>query len=110
MHIAFTAMGCSQEEQCGGISRSAASNPKVLNQVKIEFRHCAFAEPSPSEYTDAYWKFLSVMSQDKIAVAIKGDNCILNYGFRLFKKNEKIVSQHQYIRQKLRTWQAFIGS
>ncbi|XP_045897896.1 uncharacterized protein LOC123965420 [Micropterus dolomieu] len=63
---------------------------------------CAFAEPSPSEYTDAYWKFLSVMSQDKIAVAIKGDHCILNYGFRLFKKNEKIVSQHQYIRQKLR--------
>ncbi|XP_052456360.1 uncharacterized protein LOC128016052 isoform X26 [Carassius gibelio] len=63
---------------------------------------CAFAEPSPSEYTDAYWKFLSVMIQDKIAVAIKGDNCILNYGFRLFKKNEKIVSQHQYIRQKLR--------
>ncbi|XP_039537928.1 uncharacterized protein LOC120486138 isoform X3 [Pimephales promelas] len=63
---------------------------------------CAFAEPSPSEYTDAYWKFLSVMIQDEITVAIKGDNCILNYGFRLFKKNEKIVSQHQYIRQKLR--------
>ncbi|CAM4652766.1 unnamed protein product [Leuciscus chuanchicus] len=63
---------------------------------------CAFTEPSPSEYTDAYWKFSSVMIQDKIAVAIKGDNCILNYGFRLFKKNEKIVSQHQYIRQKLK--------
>ncbi|XP_039512614.1 uncharacterized protein LOC120468036 [Pimephales promelas] len=55
-----------------------------------------------SKYTDAYWKFLSVMIQDEITVAIKGDNCILNYGFRLFKKNEKIVSQHQYIRQKLR--------
>jgi len=61
---------------------------------------CAFAEPSPSEYTDAYWKFLCVMNENQIA--IKGDHCILDYGFRLFKKNEKIVSQHQYIRQKLR--------
>ncbi|XP_038147926.1 uncharacterized protein LOC119787925 isoform X2 [Cyprinodon tularosa] len=63
---------------------------------------CAFAETAPKEYTDAYWKFLSVMNQDQIAFAIKGDSCILNYGFRLFKKNEKIVSQHSYIRQKLR--------
>lgn len=26
----------------------------------------------------------------------------LEYGYRLFKKNEKVVSQHQYIRQQLR--------
>lgn len=63
---------------------------------------CAFAEPAPLEFTDAYWNFLSVMNQDQIAVAIKGDHCILNYGFRLFKKSEKMISQHQYLRQKLR--------
>ncbi|KAF7199398.1 AF4/FMR2 family member 1-like, partial [Nothobranchius furzeri] len=40
LHIVFTAMGCSPEERCGGISRSVASNPKVLNQVKLEFKHC----------------------------------------------------------------------
>ena len=43
LHIAFTAMGCSQEERCGGISRFAASNPKVLNQVKLEFKHCVLS-------------------------------------------------------------------
>ncbi|XP_034565550.1 uncharacterized protein LOC117831136 isoform X1 [Notolabrus celidotus] len=63
---------------------------------------CAFAEPAPPGFNDAYWKFLSVMNQDKITVAIKEDRCILEYGYRLFKKNEKTVSQHQYIRQKLR--------
>lgn len=62
---------------------------------------CAFAEPTPPWFNDAYWKFPSVMNQDQI-VAIKGDQCILDYGFRLFKKNPKIVSQQQYIRQKLR--------
>nr|XP_043874457.1 uncharacterized protein LOC122764223 isoform X2 [Solea senegalensis] len=63
---------------------------------------CAFAEPAPPGFNDAYWKFLSVMNQDRIAVAIKEDRCILEYGYRLFRKNEKVVSQHQYIRQKLR--------
>jgi hypothetical protein len=63
---------------------------------------CAFAEPAPAGFNDAYWKFLSIMNQDMIAVAIKEDRCILEYGYRLFKKNEKIVSHHQYIRQKLR--------
>ncbi|KAG7527120.1 hypothetical protein JOB18_049555 [Solea senegalensis] len=62
---------------------------------------CAFAEPAPPGSNDAYWKFLSVMTQDRVAVAIKEDRCILEYGYRLFRKNEKIVSQ-QYIRQKLR--------
>nr|XP_043873422.1 uncharacterized protein LOC122762290 isoform X7 [Solea senegalensis] len=63
---------------------------------------CAFAEPAPPGFNDAYWKFLSVMNQDRIAVAIKEARCILEYGYRLFRKNEKVVSQHQYIRQKLR--------
>lgn len=63
---------------------------------------CAFAEPAPPGFNDAYWKFLSVMNQDRITVVIKEDRCLLEYGYRLFKKNEKIVSQHQYIRQKLR--------
>ncbi|XP_067357520.1 uncharacterized protein [Channa argus] len=63
---------------------------------------CAFAEPVPPGLSEAYWKFLSDMNQDKIAVAVKEDNCILQYGYRLFMKNEKVISQHQYIRQKLR--------
>ncbi|XP_041841745.1 uncharacterized protein LOC121654512 isoform X2 [Melanotaenia boesemani] len=63
---------------------------------------CAFAEPVPSGFSDAYWRFLSCMNQDKIAVAIKEDPCILEYGYRLFSKNERVISQHQYIRQKLR--------
>ena len=63
---------------------------------------CAFAEPAPSGFSDAYWKFLSEMNQDKIAIAIKEHKCILEYGFRLFNRNEKVTSQHQYIRQKLR--------
>ncbi|KTF92489.1 hypothetical protein cypCar_00049226, partial [Cyprinus carpio] len=63
---------------------------------------CAFAEPAPSGFSDAYWKFLSGMNQDEVAVAIKEDRCILEYGYRQFRKNEYVISQHQYIRQKLR--------
>jgi len=63
---------------------------------------CAFAEPAPIGFSDAYWKFLSGMNQDEVAVAIKEDRCILEYGYRQFRKNEYVISQHQYIRQKLR--------
>ncbi|XP_073694436.1 uncharacterized protein [Garra rufa] len=63
---------------------------------------CAFAEPAPTGLSDTYWKFLNEMNQDEVAVAIKEDRCILEYGFRLFNKNENVISQHQYIRQKLR--------
>lgn len=42
---------------------------------------CAFAEPTPSGFSDAYWKFLTKMNQDNIAVAIKQDLCILDYGY-----------------------------
>ncbi|XP_070401964.1 uncharacterized protein [Nothobranchius furzeri] len=63
---------------------------------------CAFAEAVPLGFSDAYWRFLSNLIQDKITLAIKQDHCILDYGYRLFKKNEKLVNQHQYIRQKLR--------
>lgn len=42
------------------------------------------------------------MNQDEVAVAIKEDRCILEYGYRQFRKNEYVISQHQYIRQKLR--------
>lgn len=62
----------------------------------------AFTEPAPTGFNDAYWKFLNVLNQDSITIAIKQDSCLLQYGFRLFKKNKKVVSQHQYIRQKLR--------
>ncbi|CAK6976189.1 uncharacterized protein LOC117812108 isoform X2, partial [Scomber scombrus] len=63
---------------------------------------CAFAEPAPPGFSDAYWKFLNNMNQDKIAIAVKKDRFILEYGYRLFKKNERVISQHQYVRQKLR--------
>ncbi|XP_061639939.1 uncharacterized protein LOC133483175 isoform X1 [Phyllopteryx taeniolatus] len=63
---------------------------------------CAFAEPAPAGLSGTYWKFLSGMNQDKIAIAIKGDHCILEYGYRLFKKNVRVTSQYQHIRQKLR--------
>ena len=55
---------------------------------------CAFAEPAPTGFSDAYWKFLSDMNQDKIAFAIKQDHCILEYGYRLFTQNVKTISQH----------------
>ena len=42
------------------------------------------------------------MNQDKNTGAVKQDRCILEYGNRLFNKNERVTSQHQYIRQKLR--------
>lgn len=61
---------------------------------------CAFAEPAPLGFSDAYWKFLNDMNPDTIAV--KQDRCILEYGYRLFMKNERVISQHQHIRQKLR--------
>lgn len=35
---------------------------------------CAFAEPVPPGFNDAYWKFLSIMNQDRIAVAIKEED------------------------------------
>lgn len=63
---------------------------------------CAFAEPAPPGFSEAYWKFLNNMNQDKIAIAVKKDRYLLEYGYRLFKKNERVISQHQYIRQKLR--------
>lgn len=63
---------------------------------------CAFAEPAPTGFSDAYWKFLSEMNQDRVAIAIKQDHCILQFGSRLFKKIEKVKSQHQHLRQKLR--------
>lgn len=63
---------------------------------------CAFAEPAPRGLSEAYWKFLSNMNQDDIVVALKKDHCLLEFGHRLFKKNEKMINQHQYIRQKLR--------
>lgn len=62
---------------------------------------CAFAEPAPNGFSNAYWKFLSGMNQDEVAVAIKEDRCILEYGYVQFRKNEYIISQHQYIRKKL---------
>lgn len=67
---------------------------------------CAFAEPAPTGFSDAYWKFLSEMNQDEVAVAVKEDRCILEYGLGLFNKNEHVISQHQYIRQTQRAWQA----
>ncbi|XP_070704434.1 uncharacterized protein [Pempheris klunzingeri] len=63
---------------------------------------CAFAEPAPTGFSDAYWKFLNDMIQDNIAIAVKQDECILDYGYRLFKKNERAIRQHQHIRQRLR--------
>lgn len=63
---------------------------------------CAFAEAAPAGFCDAYWKFLNNMNPDMIAVAMKQDRCILEYGYRLFKKNEEVTSQYQFIRQKLR--------
>lgn len=51
------------------------------------------------------------MNQDEVAVAIKEDHCILEYGFRPFSKNENVISQHQYIRQKVkRAWKTGTGS
>ncbi len=76
-------------------------NPSKRGRTRVQAL-CAFAEPAPTGFSDAYWKFLSDMNQGEVAVAIKEDRCILEYGFRLFNKNEKVISQHQYIRQKLR--------
>ncbi|XP_028249004.1 uncharacterized protein phf11 isoform X2 [Parambassis ranga] len=63
---------------------------------------CAFAERAPLGLGEAYWKFVSDMNQDDIAVAIKEDPCILKYGYRLFNRNERVTGQHQRVRQKLR--------
>ncbi|KAK0144115.1 N-lysine methyltransferase KMT5A-A [Merluccius polli] len=63
---------------------------------------CAFAEPTPTRFPRGYWMLLKGMNQDKIAMAVKQDHFILEFGYRLFKKNGKVKSQHQYIRQRLR--------
>lgn len=63
---------------------------------------CAFAEPAPAGISDCYWKFLSGMNQDKISLAVKEDQLILEFGYRLFNKNQRVTSQHPHIRQKLR--------
>lgn len=63
---------------------------------------CAFAQPVPNRFSDAYWKLINAMNQDKICTAIREDELILEYGYRQFRKNEKDPSQHQHIRQKLR--------
>ena len=76
-------------------------NPSKQGKSRVQAL-CAFAEPVPHGYSNAYWKFLSNMNQDNIAVAVKKDPCLLKYGYRLFKKFEKVISQHQFVRQKLR--------
>lgn len=63
---------------------------------------CALAHPVPSGLSDAYWTFLGEMNQDGVAWVLKTDNCLLEYGQRLFKTHGKLISQRQYIRQKLR--------
>ncbi|KAF3860947.1 hypothetical protein F7725_001202 [Dissostichus mawsoni] len=52
---------------------------------------CAFAEPARDGFSDACWKFLSDMHQDKITIAVKEDRFILQFGYRLFKKNERRI-------------------
>ena len=76
-------------------------NPSKQGKSRVQAL-CAFAEPVPHGYSNAYWKFLSNMNEDNIAVAVKKDPCLLKYGYRLFKKVEKVISQHQFVRQKLR--------
>lgn len=63
---------------------------------------CAFAEPVPAGFSALYWKFLSEMLQDEISLAIKEDQCLLEFGYRLFTKSERQHSHYPYIRQKLR--------
>ena len=63
---------------------------------------CAFAETTQTRFPSGYWTLLKGMNQDKIAMAVKQDHLILEFGYRLFKKNGKAKSQHQYIRQRLR--------
>lgn len=69
----------------------------------------AFAKPVPPEFNESYWKFLSSLrnfqNKDEITVACKSDQCILEFGYRLFHKCKKVDSQLKYIRQKLRAWQ-----
>lgn len=106
------AMECSEKERCGVTFRSVISSLRVrhLNEVKLEFKLCVHLCAFPSGFSDAYWKFLSGMNQDEVAVAIKEDHCILEYGYRQFRKNEYVISQHQYIRQTERAWQTGTGS
>lgn len=78
-------------------------NPKSTTSGKTRVQTlCAFAEHPPTEFSTEYWKFLSCMNQDRSALAVKEDPCILEYGYRLFKKNERRPSQHQQIRSTLR--------
>lgn len=70
---------------------------------------CAFAKPAPIGFSDAEWKFLSEMNQDKVAVAIKIDSCIFEDGYRLFNKNE-IQPTPIYSPKTERAWQAGIGN
>lgn len=61
-----------------------------------------FAESVPSGLSDDYWTFLRKMNHDAVTSVLKTDQCLLEFGHRLFKKHGKRISQHQYIRQKLR--------
>lgn len=63
---------------------------------------CAFTQPAPVGFSDLYWRFLNEMIQDQVSLTIKEDKCILEFGYRLFLKNQRQQSQHPYIRQKLR--------
>lgn len=64
---------------------------------------CAFAEPAPAGFSDCYWKFLSGMNQEKFSLNFtKEDQLILEFGYRLFNKSQRVTSQHPHIRQKLR--------
>ncbi|XP_062270957.1 uncharacterized protein LOC133976775 [Scomber scombrus] len=83
-------------------SSKSHSESSWKSQSKSSSQSSFKTNDAPPGFSDAYWKFLNNMNQDKIAIAVKKDRFILEYGYRLFKKNERVISQHQYVRQKLR--------
>ncbi|KAI4903902.1 hypothetical protein NFI96_028811 [Prochilodus magdalenae] len=63
---------------------------------------CSFAKPPAPGVTDGVWKLLSNMNQDRVALAVRNDQCIIEFGNHLYNKYGSQVKMHEFIRQKMR--------
>ncbi|KAL6467417.1 hypothetical protein MHYP_G00252210 [Metynnis hypsauchen] len=63
---------------------------------------CSFATPPPPGVTDGVWKLISSMNQDRVALAVRNDQCIIDFGKHLYNKYGSQVKMQEYMRQKMR--------
>ncbi|XP_041954724.1 uncharacterized protein LOC121713822 isoform X4 [Alosa sapidissima] len=62
---------------------------------------CALT-PAPAGITTGLWKVMSHMNQDRVSLAVKGDELIMENGQHLYNRLGSDRAKHEHIRQKMR--------